>query len=66
MKHLIIIAALVIALTITLLTGCSKLYNSTPEFSNVLDAKARVDRLASYARGADRVSRVDAVNAGQP
>jgi hypothetical protein len=63
MKQFIIITAIALA---TMLTGCSSLYNSTPEFSSALDAKARVDHLAGYARGAERVSQIDAVNAGQP
>lgn len=62
MKRLIV----AIAVLAIMLTGCSSLYNSTPEFSSALDAKARVDHLAGYARGADRVSQIDAVNAGQP
>jgi len=59
MKYLIsIIAAL-------FLTGCSTLYNSTPEFSDAYEVQGRVHTLATQVRGADRTSQADKVRAGE-
>jgi hypothetical protein len=55
MKHLIAILAIIA------LTGCSNLYNSTPEWATAVDVYHDVDHLAVQVRGADRESKADEV-----
>lgn len=63
MKHFITaIATLTIVLA---LTGCSSLYNSTPEFAKANDAYFKVKSLAVPVRGAERKSQIDKVAAGE-
>ena len=49
----------------TLLSGCSNLYNSTPEFATAYEVQGRVHALAAQVRGAERVSRAEAVRNGE-
>lgn len=61
-QFLSLIAALVIA---TALTGCSNLYNSTPEFAQADQAYWQTRSLAVSVRGSDRQSKISEVKAGE-
>ena len=60
MKHIILIAILAIALT-----GCSNLYNSTPEFAAAYQAHGDTYALAAQVYEAERVSQAAKVRAGE-
>lgn len=60
-----VITAIATLAIVLALTGCSSLYNSTPEFAAAYDAHGKTYHLAAQVRKAERVSMADKVRKGE-